>query len=134
MQKTYIDKLALIYIKDHKILMSLTKGLETWYVPGGKREPGESDHQALIREVKEELAVDLIPDSIKPYGVFEAIAHNKPAGTYVRMTCYTATFTGTATAFSEIDKIAFFSYAQKRQGSFVDVLIFDDLHTKGLLY
>lgn len=30
-----------------------------WEFPGGKREPGESDRDALARELREELAVDL---------------------------------------------------------------------------
>ncbi len=30
-----------------------------WEFPGGKREPGEDDHQALIRELAEELAVEV---------------------------------------------------------------------------
>lgn len=40
MQKTYIDKLAYIYIKDHKVLTTLSRGKDTWYIPGGKREKG----------------------------------------------------------------------------------------------
>lgn len=31
-----------------------------WEFPGGKREPGEDDRQALARELREELAVDLM--------------------------------------------------------------------------
>ncbi len=30
-----------------------------WEFPGGKREPGEDDHVALARELREELAVEL---------------------------------------------------------------------------
>lgn len=133
MTKNYIDKLAYIHLKDGKILSALTKGKDTWYVPGGKREEGESDYEALMREVKEELTVQLIPDTITYYGTFEAQAHGKPEGTIVRMTCYQAEFTGELNAASEIEQIAFVDYAWKDQSSVVDGLIFDDLKSKGLL-
>ncbi|MFA0122432.1 NUDIX hydrolase, partial [Vibrio sp. 10N.261.48.A2] len=41
-----IDKLAWIFIKDGKLLMVRSKGKELFYLPGGKREAGESDEQA----------------------------------------------------------------------------------------
>lgn len=132
-EPTYIDKLAFIYIQDQKILMTLSRGKDTWYVPGGKREHTESDEQALIREVEEELSVLLLPETIEYYGTFEAPAHGKPPGTMVRMTCYTAEFTGEIMASSEIEKLEFFDYAQKDLGSEVDHLIFDDLKERGLI-
>lgn len=134
MTKNYIDKLAYIHLKDGKILSALTKGKDTWYVPGGKREEGESDYEALMREVEEELTVQLIPDTITYYETFEAQAHGKPEGTIVRMTCYQAEFTGELNAASEIEQIAFVDYAWKDQSSVVDGLIFDDLKSKGLLH
>ena len=94
MNKTYIDKLAYIFIKDRKVLSTLSKGKDTWYIPGGKRDSNETDEEALIREVKEELTVDLKPATIRHYGTFEAQAHGKPEGTVVRMTCYEADFDG----------------------------------------
>ena len=130
---SYIDKLAFIDLRDKKVLMTLSRGKDTWYIPGGKREGNETDHEALIREVKEELNVDLIPDTIRHYGTFEAQAHGKPEGTIVRMTCYTGKFTGGITANAEIEKFEYFSYAQKNFTAPVDHLIFDDLHQKGLL-
>ncbi|UJH90387.1 NUDIX domain-containing protein [Antarcticibacterium sp. 1MA-6-2] len=57
--KKFIDKLAYIHIREKKILMSLSRGKDTWYIPGGKREAGESDHEALIREIEEELTVKI---------------------------------------------------------------------------
>jgi 8-oxo-dGTP pyrophosphatase MutT (NUDIX family) len=34
-----------------------SKGKTKYYIPGGKRENGESDEQTLIREIAEELSV-----------------------------------------------------------------------------
>jgi 8-oxo-dGTP diphosphatase len=122
MAMVFIDKLAFVYVQDEKVLMSRSRGKDTWYIPGGKREPGESDVEALIREVKEELDVHLIPETIRWYGVFEAQAHGKPEGVMVRMTCYVATFSG-----------EYLGYADKAMGAPVDYLIFDDLYARGLI-
>jgi 8-oxo-dGTP diphosphatase len=128
-----IDKIAFIHLVDGKILMSLSRGKDTWYIPGGKREAGESDEACLLREVEEELSVKIVPDSIKKYGVFEAQAHGHPHGLKVRMTCYMAEFNGGIKAAAEIEKIDFFPYSRKSESSAVDHLIFDDLKSKGLL-
>ncbi len=133
MQKTYIDKLALIDIKDKKVLSTLSKGRDTWYIPGGKRDGNETDNQALIREMKEELTVGLIPETITHYGTFEAQAHGKPEGTVVRMTCYTAKFVGELKASSEVAEYRYVDYSWKEKSSPVDKLIFDDLFAKGLI-
>lgn len=128
-----IDKLAYIYFKNDQILVTRSNGKQVWYIPGGKREPGESDHQALTPEVYEELTVQLIPTSIEYLSTYQAQAHGKPAGTMVSMTCYTAQFTGSLTPANEIAQIDFFSYQDKHKTALVDQLIFDDLHHTGLL-
>lgn len=128
-----IDKLAYIYIREQKILSTLSKQKDTWYIPGGKRENGETDIQALTREVKEELSVDLKQETIKPYGTFEAQAHGHDKGVVVRMTCYTAEFDGELKAASEIAQFDFLKWEDKDKSSPVDKLIFDDLHQKGLI-
>lgn len=133
MDKTYIDKLAFIEIKNKKILVTLSKGKDTWYIPGGKREGEESDQEALTREVKEELNVDVIPGSLVQVGTFEAQAHGKPEGTLVRMTCYTGTYVGNLEASAEIEKIDWFTFSQKNQTSIVDQIIFLDLKSKNLI-
>jgi 8-oxo-dGTP diphosphatase len=129
----FIDKIALIEIKDKKILVTLNKDKDVWYLPGGKRKQGESDAQALKREIKEELNIDIIPHSIKKYGVFQAQAHGKTEGLMVRMTCYTADHKGNLSPSAEIGKLDYFDYSQKEKTSKVDHLIFDDLKKKGII-
>lgn len=129
-----IDKLAFIYLKDGKILSTLSKGKDTYYIPGGKREGNETDEEALIRECKEELTIDIKKDTIKYYGTFEAQAHGKAEGILVRMTCYTAEFDGVLTPDSEIQEMTWLDYSNLNvKISPVDELIFEDLYKKGLI-
>ncbi len=129
----FIDKLAFINIENEKVLMSLSRGKNTWYIPGGKREGEETDLQALTREVEEELSIKLVLQTIKLYGVFEAQAHGHPIGTMVRMTCYTADFEGELLPASEIERLSYFPYSRKYESSMVDHLIFDDLFKNKLI-
>ena len=130
---TVIDKVAFLYLQNGKILSTRSKGKDKYYIPGGKREAGESDIETLVREVKEELSVDIIESSAKLYGVFEAQAHGKAEGVIVKMTCYTAEFTGELKADSEIAEIVWLTTADIETVSPVDKLIFADLKQKGLL-
>lgn len=99
-----IDKLAWMYIKDRKVLFVRSKGKDAFFNPGGKREAGETDEQALFREIKEELNVDLIPRTIKYLETFIAQAHGKPEGVMVQIKCYAADFTGTLQPSAEIEE------------------------------
>lgn len=128
-----IDKLAWIHLKDKKILSTRSKGKTKFYIPGGKRETGESDSTALIREVKEELTVDLNPSSIKFVGNFQAQADSHAAGIQVLMQCYTADYQGVLEPAAEIAEIAWLTNADRAVISPVDQLIFDFLFEKGML-
>ncbi|MCL5432559.1 MAG: NUDIX domain-containing protein [Patescibacteria group bacterium] len=133
MSPNYIDKLGWIKIKDNKALVVLSKGENKWFMPGGKREEDETDEEALIREVKEELSVDLIPETIQYFKTFEAQAHGKPQGTMVRITAYTASFKGEILPNNEIDKFDYFSYSEKDELSAVGQLIFEELKNRYLI-
>src|SRR5690606_35752559 len=98
-----------------------------------KRETGESDQVTLIREIKEELDIDIIPSSIQFYGTFRAQAHGRADGVVVQMKCYSAEFEGEIKPSNEIDKVDFFDYSQKNLTSNVDYLIFDDLKKRGFI-
>ncbi|WP_433154021.1 NUDIX hydrolase [Actinomadura nitritigenes] len=128
-----IDKIAWILLDGGRVLSTRSRGKDVYYLPGGKREPGESDVRTLVREVKEELAVDVLPETAAHLGTWEAQAHGHAGGVTVRMTCYTADHTGTPAPSSEIEEIAWLGYADRGRVSPVDQLIFDDLHAAGRL-
>lgn len=128
-----IDKVAFLFLQDGRILSTRSKGKDKYYIPGGKREAGETDIETLVREVKEELSVDIIESSAKFYGTFEAQAHGKAEGVIVKMTCYTAEYSGELKADSEIAEIVWLTTEDIESVSPVDKLIFADLKRKGLL-
>ncbi len=127
------DKIALVHIENRKVLLALNKGSDKWYLPGGSREPGETDEETLIREIKEELNVDIIPETANYHDVLEAQAHDAPEGKMTRVTCYTASFNGELKASSEIARIAFFKYSQKDLTSAPTQLLINNLKTKGVI-
>lgn len=130
---TLIDKIAWIRLEDGKVLSTRSRGKDVYYLPGGKREPGESDVQTLIREIREELDVAIAPASATYAGTFQAQAHGHPDGIAVRMTCYSADYQGTLTPSSEIDELIWLNYADRDRVSPVDQVIFDYLHQGGQL-
>ena len=128
-----IDKLAWIHIVDQHILSTRSKGKDTYYIPGGKREQGETDEAALIREIQEELSVDLLPETITYFGRFEAQAHGQAEGVIVQMTCYTAEYTGELHPSHEIEEMVWLQHRDKERSSPVDKIIFDYLKNEGLI-
>ncbi|NML39595.1 NUDIX domain-containing protein [Chitinophaga sp. G-6-1-13] len=128
-----IDKLAWIEIKDKSILSTKSFGKQKYYIPGGKREQGENDEQALCREIQEELSVELEAETLKFVGTFEAQADSHPDGVYVKMTCYMANYKGALKESAEIENFKWLKYADKDKISEVDKLIFDFLKDQNLI-
>ncbi|HET7437016.1 MAG TPA: NUDIX domain-containing protein [Thermoanaerobaculia bacterium] len=128
-----IDKLAWIHIDDGRLLCARSRGKDVYFIPGGKREAGESDEQALAREVREELTVTLDPASLRLLRVFEAQAHGRPEGVMVRMTCFTGEYEGTLQPAAEIEELAWLTHADRAQLSLVGQIILDWLHEQRMV-
>ena len=72
MPELSLDKVAWIHLDaDGRVLTARNAGVDLFYFPGGQREPGESDLDTLVREVAEELTVDVDPASVEYVGTFE---------------------------------------------------------------
>ncbi len=128
-----IDKVALIHISNNSVLSTLSKSKKKLYFPGGKREQNESDLQCLKREILEELNVDILENTVKFFGKFEAQADGHASGIRVQMLCYFADFSGTLTASSEIESFEWIKYKDRDRTSAVDMLILDKLKEENLI-
>lgn len=86
-----------------------------------------------MREIREELSVDIDAASARYVGTFEAQAHGHTSGVTVRMTCYTASFAGEPVASAEIEELAWLTTADADRISPVDRIIFAHLRDAGVL-
>lgn len=85
-----------------RLLTVRKRGTTRFMLPGGKREPGEDDLQALAREVREELGVMVTSASL--LGRFEAPAANEP-GAVVRSCAYRVEIVGEIASAAEIEEL-----------------------------
>ena len=120
-----IDTVAWVRLEGGRILCARPREKDIFYIPGGKREDAETDLQTLLREIAEELTVALLSETVQHVGTYEA--------GQVRMACYSADYQGTLEPSSEIDELAWFSYADRPRVPAVDQLLFDDLQASGAL-
>ena len=120
-----------LIIRDKKILLIREGGY--WYTPGGGIEEGESHEEAIARECKEEIGVDVLASH--PYFVFDTI--NIDTCTPQRNYCYLVEIQGEPNASTEIDGIVWLSYeevcAQQNLIPSEKELIFDRLVSEELL-
>lgn len=80
MSELKIIRIAAAIIMDGKgrLLLVRKRGTAFFMQPGGKIEPGEDAQSALIRELREELNIELTSDELTAIGEFTDIAANEP--------------------------------------------------------
>ena len=60
-----------------RVLMVRKRGTNSFLNPGGKPEPGETPEQCAVRELREELGLELDPEGLLPLGRHRAAAANE---------------------------------------------------------
>ena len=128
-----IEKSAWLHIQDKKVLFVRTKGKDAFYSPGGKREGDETDEEALVREIDEEVGVQLIPDTVQLAETFTAQAHGKPEGVMVQIKCYWGEFEGELQPTNEIEELAWFTSSDMERTSQTGQLILAWLKEQGYI-
>lgn len=101
-----IKKVALAVFKEKKMLQVRSENHPlVFFTLGGKLEAGESEMEALKREVMEEISCEIEESSVKFLYEFEDVAHG---GGMVAIRVFEGKLIGTPKASSEIAEIGWF--------------------------
>lgn len=96
---------------DNRLLLVRKRNTRAFMLPGGKREPGESAHEALRRELQEELELNLPAEALSPLGSFRAAAANEP-DTWVEAQVFVARLEQPVAPAAELEELAWLAPGQ----------------------
>lgn len=102
------NKVGLAIVKNKKVLT--TREIDSagfYFLPGGRIEGGETDIQALEREILEELGVQIKRESIKYLDVFEDVTTTDP-NARVSIKLFIGDVIGEPSPSNEIEEIGWF--------------------------
>ncbi|GAA4612846.1 NUDIX hydrolase [Saccharopolyspora hordei] len=99
-----IRAVGLVRFADRRLLLVRADRQEAFYLPGGKIDPGETEQQALHREVREELGVGLV--GARFFRRYETDAVGQGDGVQVSLSCYSGELDGEPQPAAEIAELA----------------------------
>ncbi len=112
--------------KDGKILVCRGVGDAVWEFPGGRLHAGEAPVDGIVREIKEELGVDI--SNVRPFVVMPSY-HYKSKQHQVFIT-YTCTYDGSPLT---VDSTELEEYKWLTREELKDLPMFEDGGTKGTI-
>ncbi|HEX4851662.1 MAG TPA: NUDIX domain-containing protein [Puia sp.] len=99
---------GLVVIQNRKLLLAFSRNKQAWYLPGGKVDQGETTGNALIREVREELNIDLCEEDLNYYTHVSAPAFGEKNGYQMEQDCFMHELRQEANPSAEIQALKFF--------------------------
>lgn len=97
---------ALLCVNDGKMLLVRVRDNTIWYFPGGKIDEGETHLQTILRELDEELDIQMQSSELKYLG--EIITDNHDRTDTVSVHCYAGNITKPIKPCAEISEIKWF--------------------------
>ncbi len=128
-----IEKLAWTPIRNRAILFARSRHKKLFYAVGGKREPGEDDLTALLREIEEETGAKLMPDTIRHVHTFVGEADGAPKGTGPTNICYDGVPDREPVPLSEIEELAWLTTADMARTTLMGRQILQWFHDQSLI-
>ena len=77
-----------IIIRDGKVAMVHSLKYDYYKFPGGGIESGEEQTETLIREVAEEAGLQVLPETVRPYGLVHRVQKDDRCGIFVQDNFY----------------------------------------------
>ena len=105
-----IHTAGLVVIRDKKLLLAFSNNKRAFYLPGGKTNDGETPQQSLIREIKEELDIDILPERLHWYTHITAPAYGELNGMIMEQECYRYELEEEPRPSAEIGPVKYFDW------------------------
>lgn len=128
-----IVRLSWICILDNKLLFLRFTGQKELFLPGGHRDPKESDEEQLAKYLKDLLGIDLERSGFKDLGTYESNYLGNDQANFLRQHTYSAPFQGTFKPTSGLEPLIWVGYPQKNLLTIADQEIMEVLKMKRLL-
>jgi 8-oxo-dGTP pyrophosphatase MutT (NUDIX family) len=129
-----IHAVGLVHVADGRLLVVRPVDKGAFYLPGGKPEAGETDEQAVRREVFEELGVGVT--ALTPFGRYVAPAYGEGPDAIVDLMCYGGELVGEPQPAAEVAELAHVTvgeYAAHTETAPAIHRLLDDLYAAGLV-
>ena len=108
-QQYDIYKASGIIVEDRKVLATRSKGRSMYIQPGGKLEAGETETEAVIRELREEMGIEVTEGDLEKIDDFYAEAAGQ-AGKRLKLAAYLVKrYDGEPSPQSEVEEIRGFN-------------------------
>jgi 8-oxo-dGTP pyrophosphatase MutT (NUDIX family) len=102
---------GLLVIKNRKLLLAFSRNKKAWYLPGGKIDAGETTSAGLIREIKEELNIDLDASGLEYYTHVSAKAFGEKENVIMEQDCFIYDLQQDPNPTAEIEALNYFDTA-----------------------
>ncbi|MBS1915811.1 MAG: NUDIX domain-containing protein [Bacteroidetes bacterium] len=100
---------GLVVVNQGKLLLAFSNNKQAWYLPGGKIDNNETAVEALIREIREELNIELNEPGLKFYIHISATAFGEVTGIIMEQDCFLYELKETPRPSAEIKDIRYFN-------------------------
>ena len=131
-----LPTVGLLVIKENKLLLTYSRNKKAWYLPGGKIDDNETSLSALVREIKEELSLDLIEENLNYYCHITAEAFGEN-NLLMEQDCYLYQLNEEIKPTNEIEAVNYFSFDEylKEEIQVIGVIkVFENLKKDNLLH